>query len=192
MFMGPFEHGAPWDTHGILGVERFLKRVWNYYVEPPTIPAPPAARVVLHKTIKKVGEDIGNFKFNTAISALMILLNEIEKVALEKGDRETFIKLLHPFAPHMAQELWASMGHATYLDFESWPDYDKALIVDQKINLVFQVNGKTRDAVVVDANITEDDAKLLAMANAKIKVLVGSTQPKKVIYVEKRLVNIVI
>jgi leucyl-tRNA synthetase len=192
MFMGPFENGAPWDTRGILGVERFLKRAWNYLSAPPTVPAPPTARVVLHKTIKKVGEDIENFKFNTAISALMILLNEVEKAALETSDREIFVKLLHPFAPHMAQELWAGMGHGTYLDFEPWPDYDKALIVDQTITLVFQVNGKTRDAIEVSANITEDEAKLLAMANAKVKIVVGSAQPKKVIYVDKKLVSIVI
>ena len=221
MFMGPFEDGAPWDAKGILGVERFLKRLWNYLyaamspiqakmtVFPNRIArkgaqteaefqkqialATARAKALLHKTIKKVGEDIASFKFNTAISALMILLNELEKVpALATEDREALIKILHPFAPHMAQELWSLMGHETFLDFEQWPTYDEALIQETSVKLILQVNGKVRDAIDVDVNISEDEAKALALKNAKVISVMGGVSPKRVIYVAKKLVNIVV
>jgi len=207
MFMGPFEDGSPWDPKGILGVERFLKRFWNYVngtieaekngaMAPTGVSASPATSRALNKTIKKVGEDIEAFKFNTAISAMMILLNELEKNenknAFGRNDLESFIKLLHPFAPHMAQELWSLVGHDTYLDFEPWPEYDAKLIADEKIMLVFQVNGKTRDTAMVDAMISESDAKALALASTKVKNAIGAQMPKKMIYVDKKLVNIVI
>jgi leucyl-tRNA synthetase len=225
MFMGPFEDGAPWDPKGILGVERFLKRFWKYigtqidmmtqdidsektagFNTDPT-KVKPSMLLLLHKTIKKVGEDIESLKFNTAISSLMILLNGLSErnneegmilTKLSKAHIESLIKLLHPFAPHMAQELWSQMGNSTYLDFEPWPKYDPALIKEEKITLVFQVNSKTKDTVEVDADITEDAAKALALANEKIrKAMAGDTsaaaaQPKKIVYVDKKLVNIVI
>jgi leucyl-tRNA synthetase len=194
MFMGPFEEGSPWDPRGILGIERFLKRFWKYFEktaaanEKANVPQP-----LLHKTIQKVGDDIAAFKFNTAISALMILLNDLEKTApLSRGDLQSFLKLLHPFAPHMAQELWSSLGETTYLDFEPWPTFDPELIKEEKITLVLQVNGKTRDMVEVASSITEAEAKELALAHDKIKEKVAGQEPKKIIYVAKKLVNIVI
>jgi leucyl-tRNA synthetase len=195
MFMGPFEDGQPWDAKGILGVNRFLKRFWDYVTKDGGAESTSTqARALLHKTIKKVGDDIEGFKFNTAISSLMILLNELESSSpLEKNDMDALIKLIHPFAPHMGQELWSLRGHETYLDFESWPGYDPALLVESTITLIFQVNGKVRDAVPVPAAITEDAAKNLALANAKVKAALGeATAPKKVIYVDKKLVNVVI
>ena len=115
-----------------------------------------------------MGEDIEAFKFNTAISALMILLNELEASApLAKEDAVAFVKIIHPFAPHMAQELWSLMGNASYLDFEPWPAYDPALIAEEKITIVFQVNGKTKDQCAVDATIEEAAAKEMALANRK-------------------------
>lgn len=209
MFMGPFEDGAPWDTRGILGSERFLKRFWRYcsdIIEGTNAPAvkgsseKPSARNTLHRTIKKVGDDIEGFKFNTAISALMILLNELELSApLAKDELGALVTIIHPFAPHMAQELWSLMGNAGYLDFEPWPAYDPALIAEEKITIVFQVNGKTKDSALVDATIDEAAAKEMALANGKIKSILtaagggsNATVPKRVIYVDKKLVNIVI
>ncbi len=209
MFMGPFEDGAPWDPKGILGVERFLRRFWDYVwtvVELQKknswqIATPAAKKPLIHRTIKKVGEDIENFKFNTAISALMIMLNGLSEVD-EKGGTETILepallesvlKLLHPFAPHMAQELWASaIGNDDYLDFRLWPAYDPALIVEEEVTLVLQVNGKVRDTVATDAAITESSAKELALKSAKVQAVLKGQTPKKVIYVDKKLVNIVI
>lgn len=196
MFMGPFNQAIPWDEKGILGAERFLKRYWNYF--DGTLDGSPGAvasdaRPLLHRTIKKVGDDIEAMKFNTAISSLMILLNELEKGAVPaKEDLVALLKLLHPFAPHMAQELWTRMGGTTYLDFEPWPVHDPALIREEKVTLVFQVNGKVRDSAEVAADITEEAAKALALASEKIAHLLAGAEPKKVVYVEKKLVNIVI
>jgi leucyl-tRNA synthetase len=160
----------------------------------------PPARVALHRTIKKVGDDIEAFKFNTAISALMILLNELEASApLAKDELAALVKIVHPFVPHMAQELWSLMGNASYLDFEPWPVYDPALIAQEKITIIFQVNGKTKDSASVDAAITEDEAKAMALANKKVNAALAAASgasdtatPKRVIYVDKKLVNVVI
>jgi len=217
MFMGPFEDGTPWDSKGILGIERFLKRFWNYAygaMAAAQVTVNPRfdrsalsaaefqkqialggakAKALLHKTIKKVGDDIEAFKFNTAVSAFMILLNELEKApGLAMEDREALIKIMHPFAPHLAQELWNAMGHETYLDFEPWPSYDEALLQEKTIKLVFQVNGKVRDAVEADASISEDQAKDLALHNAKVVRAMAGASPTKIIYVDKKLVNVVI
>ncbi len=211
MFLGPFDDPTPWDARGILGVERFLKRFWKYISDTlegsasgqnpasGSLTKKPSARVALHRTIKKVGEDIEAFKFNTAISALMIVLNELEASApLEKEEVVALVKIIHPFAPHMAQELWSLMGNNTYLDFEPWPAYDPALITEEKITMVFQVNGRTKDAVSVDAVITEDEAKAMALASEKVKAALmaggisAGAAPKRIIYVDKKLVNIVI
>jgi leucyl-tRNA synthetase len=201
MFMGPFEDGAPWEPKSILGIERFLKRFWKYAAR-ETGDTNAAARTMLHKTIKKVGEDIAGFKFNTAISALMILLNELEKVSGDKklavDDMKSLLKLLNPFAPHMAQELWSQTGETTYLDFETWPSYDPALIREGKIKLALQINGKTRDVIEVAADADgglaggEAAAKQLALENDKIKKTLNGATPKKIIYVDKRLVNVVV
>jgi leucyl-tRNA synthetase len=191
MFMGPFEDGAPWSQQGILGVERFLKRFWKYVTKGAGA-GDGKGKIALHRAIKKVGEDIGDFKFNTAISALMILLNELESLpALGDDDMKAMVKIIHPLAPHMAQELWARMGGKTYLDLEPWPKYDPALIKEEKIKLALQVNGRTRDVVEVDADIDEAAARQLALANDKIKKITNGAEPKKVIYIEKKLVNVV-
>jgi leucyl-tRNA synthetase len=213
MFMGPFEDTHPWDEKGMLGVERFAARVARYAekvmggaaiaprapgaAEGAGVPVPPAGyvpegRALLHRTIKKVGEDIGGFKFNTAISALMILLNDLESAPpLNKDEFAVFVKILHPFMPHLAQELWARLGNASYLDFEPWPAYDPSLIAERAVTLVLQVNGKVRDTVTADASVTQDAAQALALANEKVRTALAGQAPKKIVYVEKKLVNIV-
>lgn len=201
MFMGPFDQAIPWDERGILGAERFLVRLWKYcqarITEGDKDKKEGTSRnVLLHRTIKKVGEDIEAMKFNTAISALMILLNELEVSApLAREELSALIKIIHPFVPHMAQELWSLMGNASYLDFEPWPAYDAALIAQEKITIVFQVNGKTKDMASVDATIDETAAKEMALASEKVKAAIaaaGAVAPKRIIYVDKKLVNIVI
>ncbi len=201
MFMGPFEDGQPWDAKGILGVERFLKRAWNFvsywhelHVERKEEGAVLGAEeILLNKTIKKVGEDIESFEFNTAISSLMIFLNEVRGVGDEKASSvEKFVKILHPFAPHMAQELWSSLGHDGYLDFEPWPEYDPQLLVENTITIVLQVNGKVRDTIKMVAAVTEEEARAAALANENVKRMIGSVTPKKIVYVDKKLVNVVV
>jgi leucyl-tRNA synthetase len=199
MFMGPFNDSTPWDTKGILGVDRFLKRFWSYCNDAldkkkiTTAASKPSAKSLLHRTIKKVGDDIEAFKFNTAISSLMILLNQLEGSAmLDKEELGSLIKIAHPFIPHAAQELWSLMGSKTYVDFEPWPAYDPALIIDENVTIVLQVNGKIKDAVSVDAGIKEDAAKEMALKNPKVQAALGGQAPKRIIYVDKKLVNIVI
>src|SRR5262249_11310144 len=118
---------------------------------------------LLNKTIKKVGDDIQNFKFNTAISALMILLNAMEKTELSGVSCESFVKLLHPFAPHMAQELWSNLGHDTILDFEKWPEYDEKLVEDEIVKLVIQVSGRVRGTVEISPKASEAEATKLVL-----------------------------
>ena len=148
----------------------------------------------LHRTIKKVGEDIPAFKFNTAISALMILLNDLEAAAAPLGhdDLASFVKLVHPFAPHMAQELWSRLGGTTYLDFENWPRYDQSLVAESAVTIVFQVNGKVRDTASVPQGTSEAAAKEMALASEKVRAALGGAVPKRVIWVQDKLVSIVI
>ncbi len=210
MFLAPFEQGGDFRDSGVLGIERFLKRVWQYaeVVIPAkagiqnTVSKKPGSPVkpgmtnrasLLHKTIKKVSEDIEKLHYNTAVSALMILLHGFEDVGGSKEDLEVFLKLLAPFAPHMTEEIWReTLGHKTSIHRELWPICDEKLTREEKFTLVIQVNGKVRDTIEVDAGISEADAKKLALSNEKIKNLLGSREPKKVIYVPKKLVNIVV
>ena len=197
MFMGPFEDGAPWDPKGILGTERFLKRVWKLFTATSdkrqgTGDDGELTRL-LNKTIKKVGEDIEILKFNTAVSALMILLNTMEKEKnLSLIHCCLFLKLLNPFAPHLAQELWSRLGNETILDFEPWPTFDPHFIEDATFTLVIQINGKVRDSVEISADISGSEAKELALGREKVKNFIGLNKPKKVIYISKKLVSIVV
>jgi leucyl-tRNA synthetase/predicted alpha/beta hydrolase family esterase len=213
MFMGPLEDMKPWNTKGIIGISRFLERIWklksqisnpNFQTNPKSqIPKSKNKRDVilseaknlnplLHRTIKKVSEDIEALKFNTAISALMILVNESgggENVNQEQ--HETFLKLLAPFAPHMAEELWSQLGYKKSIFTEKWPEYDKNLIKEETIELVVQINGKVRARLFVPADISEEEAKKMATCDVAIKKWLAGKEPKKIIFVKGRLVNIV-
>lgn len=192
MFMGPFDQGKSWDPHGILGINRFLNRVWNFALEnKKTKSSNEKAVRALHRAIKKVTGDIEHFQFNTAISALMICLNDIEKELLMPEEIVKFLKLCFPFAPHISQELAQQLGFKKLLDYESWPKWDEAMLVEDRITLAIQVNGKLRDTIEVSANIGEDEAKKLALASEKVKTSMQGKEPKKVIYVPRKIVNIV-
>lgn len=203
MFMGPLEDVKPWQPDGIVGLNRFLNRIYNLAAEvkkvrgkknAPEVRLPEAAERLLHKTIKKVTADIEQFRFNTAISALMILLNELEKQKdqLPVSDYRLFVKLLFPFAPHISQELWQQFGSDTLLDAEKWPAYDEKLTIDSEIELLIQVNGKLRDKVTVSAAITQPEAEALALAREKVQEFTGKKKPLKVIFVPGKLINIVV
>ena len=209
MFLAPFEQGGDFRDSGVLGTERFLKRVWNFA---GVIPAQAGIqncrekilgsrvesgtteeRTLLHKTIKKVTDDIEDLHYNTAISALMILLNGFEENGASKKDFEIFLKLLAPFAPHITEEIWREcFGNKTSIHREPWPEYDPKLLIEETVTIVLQVNGKIRDTISMDASVTESAAKEAALANEKVKHAMGSAAPKRVIYVDKKLVNIVI
>ncbi|MBI3588820.1 MAG: leucine--tRNA ligase [Candidatus Liptonbacteria bacterium] len=198
MFMGPFDQGQPWDTQGVLGAERFLQRVWKLYSDANIrMHANDTNNAnfgrLLHKTIKKVTEDIETLNFNTAISAMMILLNEMEKQdKLPVKSYELFVKLLAPFAPHMAEEIWHEiLDHKTYLHEEKWPEYDPKLIKEEKFTLVIQINGRVRDSVEVEAGISQAEAEKLVLAREKVRAYLKGAKPKKVIYVPGRLISII-
>jgi leucyl-tRNA synthetase len=189
-FMAPLEDGGDFREETILGIERFLKRVWEFAHGPMAEKA--AHRPLLHRTIKKVGEDIENLHYNTAISALMILLRDFEENNASQKEVEVFLKLLAPFAPYLTEEVWRnSFRQKTSIHRESWPAYDPKLLATEAVTIVFQVNGKMRDAVPMDASVTEDVAKKAALANEKVARALGSATPKRIIYVDKKLVNIV-
>ncbi|MFA6382823.1 MAG: class I tRNA ligase family protein [Parcubacteria group bacterium] len=194
MFMGPFSQNIAWSTDGVKGVRRFLEKVWKLQKKViDQVVENKKLESLLHKTIKKVTEDIKNFRFNTAISAMMILVNELEKGKnILSTNYKLLITILSPFAPHIAEELWEKLGHKDSIFLQSWPEYDPELIRDEKITLVLQINGKVRDSIEVDAGISEKEAKELAMQSEKIKTWVSGKEIKKVIFVKGKLINIVI
>ncbi|MDP1846079.1 MAG: leucine--tRNA ligase [Candidatus Moranbacteria bacterium] len=194
MFMGPFMQNIAWNTKGVVGMRRFLDKVWKLKsVISEQRSVNNNLEILLHKTIKKVTEDIESFRFNTAISALMIFLNELEKQErLFTVHCSLFIKLLSPFVPHIAEEIWEKLGHDKSIFFEKWPEYDPKLIKDEQIMLVIQINGKVRDQIEVASGVKEKDAKELALAQDKIVKYIGDSSIKKIIFVRDRLINFVI
>jgi len=196
MFMGPFGETIPWSTEGVSGVRRFLDKVWRLQTriaEHESQNVRKEIKSLLHKTIKKVTEDIENFRFNTAISAMMVFVNSCEKV--EKIDQdmyEKFLTILSPFAPHISEELWEKLEYKESIFLQEWPKYDEVLIQDEMITLVVQVNGKVRDKLEVSADILEEEAREKALASEKVQKFIEGKEIRKVIFVKGRLVNIVI
>jgi leucyl-tRNA synthetase len=195
MFMGPFDQAVEWDTNGLIGVRRFLDRVWNLQEKIDDAPASVETRLIasLHKTIKKVSEDIDTMRFNTAIASLMELTNELaksEKIYI--SHYEELIKLLSPFAPHMCEELHEMFFGKVSIQTQPWPTYDPESIKDQEIALVIQVNGKVRETITVSADISEEEAKKVALGNEKVQKWMEGKVQKKVIYVKGKLVSIVV
>ncbi len=193
MFIGPFEESKSWDPHGIVGVRRFLDRVWNFVIKNSKAKtSDEKALKFLHKTIKKVTGDIEGFRFNTAISALMIFINEAENFVLSKSDAISLLKIIFPFAPHMAQELALQLKYKKLLDLDTWPTWDEKLVIEANFELVVQINGKTRDKVVAPHGIDEDGAKKLALADANIQKWLVGKEIRKIIFVKNRLINLLV
>jgi leucyl-tRNA synthetase len=206
LFMGPPAEDADWDEHGIDGTSRFLDRVWRLvtgeFGEPTDREENESDRAVIsetHRAIKKVTEDIERFAFNTAVPALMTLVNTLVDYVRQGARRETFdyaveklLLLLSPMAPHIAHELWERTGHTTMLATEAWPEYVPELAKLEVVTMVIQVNGKVRDRAEVDASISADDAERLALESPRIKEWIGDGEVKKVISRPPRLVNIVV
>ncbi len=189
MFMGPFSQSCAWSTSGLKGARGFLEKIVDVSEK---LLADKNEKIIplIHKTIKKVGEDIEEFKFNTAISQMMILVNSMKDNGVDKENFEKFLIILAPFAPHLAEELW-SQNHKTSIFKEEWPKYDENLIKDETIELAIQINGKLRDTLEVDADISENEAKEKAVTD-KIKKWTEDKEIVKIIYVKGRLINIVV
>ncbi|NTU66491.1 MAG: leucine--tRNA ligase [Candidatus Moranbacteria bacterium] len=194
MFMGPFDAMKPWNTKGIVGMQRFLDKVWRFS-ETVSDSNEPDVKIqsLLHKTIKKVTADIEDFHFNTAVSQLMILANAMEKeTVIFKDEYGKFLILLSPFAPHIAEELWSRIGNDKSIFLESWPEYDAELAKDEEAEVVIQVNGKVRDKMTVSADMDEEEMKALAIASEKVQAHISGKEIRKIIVVKGRLVSIVV
>ncbi len=194
MFMGPFDQAVEWDTNGLVGVRRFLEKVWSLQEKNSDTAASDAkTQMYLHQTIKKVTEDIDDMRFNTAIAKMMELANEMSKQEkIAAADYILFVKILSPFAPHLCEEIWSQLGNNGSIALEAWPEYNEALTKEQEITLAVQINGKLRDTISVDAEITEAAAKEAVLASQAVQKWLEGKEPKKIIYVKGKLISIVV
>jgi leucyl-tRNA synthetase len=200
MFMGPLDASIAWSTNGLDGARRFLDRIWRLYVEdngglnPKIQDTEEAANLekAYHQTVKKVTEDLEALHFNTAISQMMVFINEAYKsTVLPKQYMEGFVKLLSPLAPHLAEELWEKLGHTDTISYEAWPAFDESKLIDNEIEIVIQVNGKVKHKLTVPTGASKEDLEQIAMDDDKIKEQIEGKTVRKVITVPGKLVNIV-
>jgi leucyl-tRNA synthetase len=202
LFMGPLEKGAPWSTDGIPGCQRFLQRTWRLFVdedaggEPLNALAPgmgtPAQARLTAQTIAGVTADMDAVQPNTAISKLMVWARDIAKDApLPLEAAEAFLRMLSPFAPHLAEELWARLGHTREVALAEWPAADARWLVAETVQLPVQVNGKLRDQIEVPASASEEQVRAAALAATNVQKHLAGRAPKKVIVIPGRLVNVV-
>jgi len=215
MFMGPFDQAVEWDTNGVVGVKRFLDRVWLLQdklsdsnvvilnkVKDPSLsdkrdssvtPQNDKLTTLLHQTIQKVGDDIEAMRFNTAIAKMMELVNEMSKQeSILLTHYSSLLKILSPFAPHMCEELWNTLGNNKTLVYEPWPEYNLELTKESTMTLAVQINGKVRDEIKVAAEMGEEEITKLALAGEKVQKWLDGKEPKKIIYVKGKLVSIVV
>ena len=192
MFIGDFEKAAPWSSKSIKGCRRFLERVWaladkvqdgDTYSE--------QHEVLMNRTIKKVGEDADNLKANTAIAALMTMLNEFYDKGVNRAEYKTFLALLNPFAPHITEELWQQLGETGLLSVAPWPTYDEAKTVESTVELAVQVNGKLRGKFTTEAGSDEEAMKKQALEISAVAAQIEGKTIRKIIVVKGKVVNIV-
>ena len=194
LFMGDYEKAAPWSETGVRGCKRFIDRVWGMLdILTDGDSYSPELESAMHKVVKKVSSDIENMKYNTAIAAMMSLVNDIyAKGSVNRAELKTFITLLNPFAPHITEEMWQVMGLDGMLNQTEWPTYDESKCVDNEIEIAVQINGKVRDRLVISADADSDEVIGAAKSLVKIAEAVSGMQIIKELYVKGRLVNIVV
>jgi len=200
MFMGPLEASVAWSTNGLDGARRFLDRIWRLFV---TDEGKLAAKIqdssdttlekVYHQTVKKVTEDYEGIRFNTAISQMMVFINDCYKAEVIPTEyAKGFVKLLSPIAPHIAEELWSILGHEDTITYATWPTFDESKLVDDEIEVVVQVLGKVRAKVTVAKDITKEELEKVALADSKVQEFIDGKTVVKVIVIPGKLVNIVV
>jgi leucyl-tRNA synthetase len=198
MFMGPFTQSVSWNTNGVSGVRKFLEKVWRLQDKiQSSVNSQQSTenkiQILLNKTIKKVTEDIENFRFNTAISQMMILVNAMEKEEkISTADYKLSITILSPFAPHITEEIWHNLKNEESIFLQSWPKYDEKFLREDEIKMVVQVNGRVRDILLVASDVTEDEVKETALESPKVKIFTKGKEIKKIIFVPEKLINIVV
>lgn len=193
MFIGDFEKAAPWNSDSIKGCRRFVERFWNLQdIAVDGDEYSPELETLMHKTIKKVSEDIDNLKCNTAIAAMMTLINKMyEKGSVTGAELRTLTLLLNPFAPHVTEELWDIMDFGGMVTNNQWPTYDEEKTVDNSVEIVLQIMGKVRSRITIPVDMPKDEVLALAKADEKIAAAIAGKTIKKEIYVPGKLVNIV-
>jgi leucyl-tRNA synthetase len=207
MFMGPLDKAKPWQMGGIEGVYRFLSRYMRLCLDHDGKLSsnvqdvaeamwPKHIQFTYHKTIKQVGEDIENLRYNTAVSALMIMLNELSEIfgnaPIPRAIVRDFTLMLAPFAPHVAEEVWAQLGNETSITRAAWPKFDATKVIADEIEIGIQVNGKLRESIRVSKDITEAELKKIVLGLDNVKKWMENREPKKFIYVKGRIASIVV
>ncbi len=194
LFIGDYEMPTPWNENGVKGCRRFLDKVWRLFPKVNTDAFYSETTMgLIHKTIKGVSDDIENLKFNTAIAKLMTLTNEFtQKEVITLAEFDTLLKLVYPFAPHMAEELNSMLGHSEMLVYAPWPQYDSSKLIDDMIEVVISINGKVKDKMTIPNNLEPNTMEKMARELPKIQELLSGNKVRKVIVVPNKLVNIVI
>lgn len=206
MFFARWDLGAPWNSSGIEGSSRWIRRVWSMFLEPEekrncaSEETLRSLRRKLYQTLRSVTRDLDNFQFNTVISGLMELLNELAKAKQSGawGSSEwdeaidIYLRMMAPVAPHISEEIWCLLGKPYSIHVQSWPEMDEEAAREDEITLVVQVNGKVRDRITLPADISDEDAKSAAMASKSIAMILDGKEPKKIVVVPKKLINIVL
>ncbi|MEA3316779.1 MAG: leucine--tRNA ligase [Bacteroidota bacterium] len=199
MFLGPLEMSKPWDTNGIDGVHKFLRKFWRLFHNNENefvVSEDKATKEelkILHKTIKKIEEDIENFSFNTSVSAFMICINELTSLKCNKKEiLEKLIILLSPFAPHITEELWSELGNNTSISYNEFPKFEKKYLVEDSITYPVSFNGKMRFKLELPADISKEKAEDIVLNHENAQKWLDGKSPKKVIFVPKKIINVVI
>lgn len=198
MFLGPLEQSKPWDTNGIDGVNRYLKKLWGHFYKNDVLnvtdtPATPENLKTLHKLIKKVSNDIENFSYNTSISAFMIALSELsQQKCTSREVLEQYLILLAPFAPHITEELWHAMGNTTTICDAPWPEYNEEYMKESTVKMAVSFNGKARYTIEVPANMPSAEVEKVALSHEGASKWTEGKTVRKVIVVPGKIVNIVV
>jgi leucyl-tRNA synthetase len=199
MFLGPVEQDKPWDTKGIEGVHRFLRKLWRLFNDDikgavwSNEKATDAELKILHRTIKKIEEDTEKFSFNTAVSAFMICINEISEVKCHKKEvLEKILILLAPYAPHIAEELWQQLGNEGFVIDATFPTFDASLLVESSKEYPISINGKVRTNVLLSLSLTQEEVEQWILANETVQKWLEGKPPKRIIYVKNKMINVVI
>ncbi len=193
MFMGPFSQSCAWSTNGLIGARKFIEKIVALFEKVSDEKSDEEIQRELHKTIKKVSQDIDEFKFNTAIAQMMILVNKMTSAKkINKEDYKLFLQILGPFAPHISEELWQKVGEEKSIFLSAWPKYDESLVKEEKVLIVVQVNGKVRAKLEVNADINEEELKKIAFANENVKKWLEGKEIKKIIFIKGKILSIVV
>jgi leucyl-tRNA synthetase len=199
MFLGPIEMSKPWDTKGIEGVHRFIKKLWRLFFDEVkgkvwTDGAPSKDELkILHKAIKKIQDDNERFSFNTGVSAFMITVNELNDIKCHKKEiLGPLLVLLHPYAPHVTEELWHALGHQTSIINESFPQLKQEYLIESTFNYPVSVNGKKRTEISIDLNITEEDLRRIVLENSTIQKWIEGNSFERIIYKPRQMINVVV